>query len=188
MATVGAFHGRTSLSSRKKEAKKNRQLCKQSIPVFITLQGQKSPHHADPTQMASTSKVGSHPSPDNIQGDSLTKNAGSEAKNIGIVMLPTQPSSEGLVTERSPNMPVPVRSNGHADTGAADENATFAAAICKGCTDLVSELRVINRGLAGAADIIDAMPHFCQQRTEQLLESKSTMITSNGNVHYSTPC
>jgi hypothetical protein len=81
------------------------------------------PHHADPSQMTTAGKPGFKPNLNDIQSDGDSQHSCPKAEDIGVVVFTAHSGSIGLMAKGGTNVPVPVGSNRHADTCAADKNA-----------------------------------------------------------------
>ena len=128
---------------------------------------------------------GIEPGPNNIHGQLRSCDPTAHAKHIGIVVFPAHPSGKGFMTEGGPDSPITVGGHGHADTGAADKNATFTCSTCYLLTDGKGELRLIH-GFGGITTHVDNFVlFFLEKGQDHLFQLPASMIAAHCNFHSS---
>ncbi len=117
------------------------------------------------------------------EGHVLTDETGPQAEDVGVVVGARQPSRDGLGNEGGPDAGVAVGGDGHADTGAADEEAAVDLAIGEHAGHLAGEDRIVTTVGTVAPDIDDLVPGYPGTVSERLLEAKSGMVASECEAH-----
>ncbi len=133
--------------------------------------------------VTSTGEVCCQPDPDQIKGHTFSDNPGSEAEDIGIIMLPAHPRGILIMTAGGTDPPVAVGGNGDADSRPADEHSPLAMPIRHQGDDTVSVIGIVDGFQGMASHILDNMAETVQETDDFFLELVTSVIGTDGNFH-----
>lgn len=117
------------------------------------------------------------------EGHVLPDESGTEAQDVGIVVSPRQARRDGLRDEGRADAGVSVGCDGHADAGATDEDAPLDARVSQHAGDFPGEDGIVAPVGTVTADVDDLVPGCTRACREDLLETVSGVIASEGEAH-----
>lgn len=137
--------------------------------------------------MTPAGKLGFEPDLDDIQSNGNPNYSCTETENIGVIVFSAHSGGEGLMAKCCPNVPVPVGGYRHPDTRPTDQNTMRTEPILDCRTDLVGNVRIIDRFLGITPQIDDRMVGLFKQLDQLSFKSKSAMVTPQCNIQVFAP-
>lgn len=134
--------------------------------------------------MAAAFKLAFHEGPDDFPGRAKAQYPAAHSQHVGIIVLTAHLGREHIIAECATDALDFVGSNGNANAGAAEHNATVGIATYDITANLFGNIRVINRiGTEGANIFYLNIAVFLQNHLDFFFELDSAVIAANRYFH-----
>ena len=133
--------------------------------------------------MAPALERGGEPERQNLVGQPEGDDAPSHGEDVGVVVLARQPRGVEIVAERGADADHFVGGDLLALTRAAEHDAPIGGAGSHRAPDRRADRRIVDRGVAVRAVIVDPMSEPCERRLEVLFQRKPRVVGANRNSH-----
>ena len=133
--------------------------------------------------MATALERGAEPERQNLVGQPEGDDAPPHGEDVGVVVLARQPRGVEIVAERGADADHLVGGDLLALTGAAEHDAPVGSAGRHRAPDRRADRRVVDRGVAVGAVIVDRMSEPCERRLEVLFQREPRVVGTDRNPH-----
>src|SRR5690606_20668659 len=122
-----------------------------------------------------------------LQGEPRAGDARSQAQHVGVIVLPGHPGRIGLRAQRGPHAGHLVGRDGHADAGAADQDAPVAPPRGHGLGHQTGVVGVVARLTARGAHVHHGVAGRLKMDHQLLLQVKPSVVAADGDPHARRP-
>ena len=123
------------------------------------------------------------PQLENLVGQAERDDASAHREDVGVVVLARQARRVEIVAERRADAAHLVGGDLLALAAAAEHDAAVGLAGDDGAADAEADRRVVDRGLAGRAVVVDGVPELLQRLLEVLFQQKARVIGADRDAH-----